>query len=88
MSKKIVVVGAGNTGKTVAEQMAKHDFIHDVTICDTKPKEIKQMEDLQNELAGAMLASYASKWKDYGKPKGGNKQPKKKKRKKNKKTHR
>ena len=86
MSKKVVVrtVGTGNAGKPVAEQIAKHDFIPDVIICDTKPKEIIQTVDLQNKLSGTMLASYA----DYEKPKGSNKQAKKKKRKKNKKTHR
>ena len=85
MSKKVIVVGDGNTGITVAEQIAKHDFIHDVTICETKPKYLREMEDLQTELAGAMLSTYAGKWKE----KGSDKTPKKKKRKKKgKKTHR
>jgi len=84
MSKKVIVVGDGNTGTTLAKQIAKHDFIHDVTICETKPKYLKDMEDLQTQLAGAMLSTYAGKWKE----KGGNKTPKKKKRKKKgKKTH-
>lgn len=86
MSKKIIVVGSGGTGRTtLSEQVAKHDFIHDVTICETKPKYLRETEDLQTQLAGAMLSTYAGKWKE----KGSDKTPKKKKRKKKgKKTHR
>lgn len=86
MSKKIIVVGSGGVGRTtLAEQVLGHDSIHDVTICETKPKYLKEMEDLQTQLAGAMLSAYAGKWKE----KGSNKTPKKKKRKKKgKKTHR
>ena len=66
MSKKIIVVGGGGVGRTtLAEQIAKHDFIHDVTIC---------------ELAGAMLSTYSGKWKEKGSDKTPKKKKRKKKR--------
>lgn len=65
-----------------------HAHISNVTICDTEPEEIKRMNDMQNELAAAMLLSATSKVTKYGQPQGDNKKPKKKKRKRNKKTHR
>jgi hypothetical protein len=90
MEKKIGVIGYIGAGKSasLALKIASHDFLSNVTICESEPKEIKIMNDLKNELAGAMVMSYAGRWNNYDKPKGDNKQPKKIKRKRNKKTHR
>lgn len=85
--KKIVIVGSGDTGDQVAEQIAAHDDLPIVSISDTEPEEIKRMNDMQNELAVAMITSYATKL-NYGKPRGKKNTSKKKKRGKGKKTHR
>ena len=76
MSKKIIVVGSSGVGRTtLAEQVAKHDSIHDVTIC----------EDLEIK-RDILEVDYL---KDIPSTRGSNKTPKKKKRKKKgKKTHR
>ena len=60
----------------LAEIIAKES---DIEICNTELKDIKKETDLQNELAGAMLANYTGGLRGHwGKPRGSNNQPKKK----------
>lgn len=86
--KKIAIIGAGSTGRSIAREIASHASLSNVIICDTEPEEIKRMNDMQNKLAAAMLLSATSRITRYGQTQGDNKKPKKKKRKRNKKTHR
>lgn len=80
--KKILIVGAGEGKTSLAQQIASHASLSNVIICDAKPKEIMEEQNMNELLAATMIASYAPKLKK----KGSNVTPKKKKRKKKKRS--